>query len=429
METMTTTKYASVSHPSACPTAATRTTQPAASQQSQQHLSAPASQESFVSVQSTGSSIAPPKLQTSDSNLSQLTTYTDAELTSPLSSAASKTSFQNADQLPSTSQIRRVRTPEDAARTPYLNGESAFASPMSITSPVATNGAKRTASGHVKNAPSLPNTPYGTTFPGRDSRRESTSSSGSRAGELAATLKTRLGYAMAKVQHGWEHKSLQEIEQLAAEKARSSRHSISHVDYQRPATNGLTNGTPAMSMYDQYGRGAPQSNGPPPSKRHSGAYPSYMHTSQQPVMSYAAAPRLQPALDLRPTSASRKYPAQQLAYPSSQSNAMSPPRTPVNATPRRPPTIRTETQTKDAEMDALQALIGLGSPHMSQVPQSATTTSSQASPQKMNLDTPRRVTFARSESNSSARPSSSGSSAPSRAQMSATAEELEVQVR
>ncbi|EME47195.1 hypothetical protein DOTSEDRAFT_69219 [Dothistroma septosporum NZE10] len=81
---------------------------------------------------------------------------------------------------------------------------------------------------------------------------------------------------------------------------------------------------------------------------------------------------------------------------------MSPPRTPTNtAATRRPPTIRTELQTAEAERDALQALFQLGSPHTSQMPRRATTASSQASPQRMNLDTPRRVTFARSESDSS----------------------------
>lgn len=367
-----------------------------------QTLSAPASQESFVSVQSAGSS-AGPGLQGSESNLSQITTYTD--LTSPSSSSGSKAA-KDAAQTANNSQTHRVTTPEYANRTPNLNGDNALASPMSITSPVATNGAKRTASGHVKNAHSLSNTPYTSMFPGRDSRRESISSSGSKAGELAATLKTRLGYAMAKVQHGWEHKSLNEVEQLAAHRARTNRNSMSHID-SRPSTSGLSNGTAGLSVYDHSGRSTLQVSGQPPSKRHSGTYSGYVYPGQQP----APTPHLQPAPDIRPTSSSRAYPGPQLHPTTSNNNAMSPPRTPVNVAPRRPPTIRTETQTIEAERDALQALFQLGSPHTSQVPRSATASSSQASPMKTDLDTPRRVTFARSESNSSAGPPSSGSSA------------------
>lgn len=380
------------------PTKATRPVQPG---DPHPPLSAPASQESIVSLQSSLASSVFPRLHTSDSNLSQLTTYTDN--TSPSSSTESNT----APYAPHTSQRpaiqRRQRTPENALHTAHLNGESALASPMSITSPAFTNGAKRTASGHVKNAPSLPNTPYTTTFPERASRRESLSSSGSRAGELAATLKTRLGYAMAKVQNGWEHKQLHEVERLAAQKARTNRHSISHVDH-RPATSGLSNGTSRLTVYDHYhDRDGLNVAGAPPSKRHSGNYSGMLQQASHYTPTLGATPQLQPAPDIRPTSSSRHYPPQATSHHfHTHNNAMSPPRTPVNAVPgRRPPTIRTELQTAEAERDALQALFQLGSPHTSQMPRSATAASSQAWPQKMNLDTPRRVTFARSDSNSS----------------------------
>lgn len=415
METMTATNYAPAPHgqtshmrePHHKP-ATTRTVHAAAHDSDSNHhhthhqtLSAPASQESFVSVQSAGSSVVQ-GLQGSDTNLSQITSYTD--LTSPSSSAGSKAA-KDAAQTANSSQTQRDITPENGNNTPHLNGNSVLASPMSIASPVATNGAKRTASGHVKNAHSLSNTPYTSMFPGRDSRRESISSSGSKAGELAATLKTRLGYAMAKVQHGWEHKTLHEVEQLAAHQARSNRNPMSHID-SRPSTSGLSNGTAGLSFYDNASRTL-QVNGQPPSKRHSGTYSGYAYAPQQS----GPTPHLQPAPDIRPTSSSRPHPGQHFYPTTSNGSAMSPPRTPVNAGPRRPPTIRTETQTIEAERDALQALFQLGSPHTSQVPYSAAASSSQASPMKTDLDTPRRVTFARSESNSSGEPPSSRSSA------------------
>lgn len=374
--------------------------------ESQQSLSAPASQESIVSVQSSVGSSRPPPLQASDSNLSQLTSYTD--LTSP----SSVEGFHNiippgqvaaAAVASSKAQIPRDRTPEDATRN---TNDMALPSPMSITSPAFTNGAKRTASGHVKNASSLSNIPYTGMMQCRGSRRESMSSTSSRAGEFAANLKARLGYAMAKVQNGWEHKTLHEVEQLAAERAQSNRYSLSLVDQSRPGTSGLSNGTAGLSMYDNnYSKGTLDFE-QPPSKRQSGNYSHLVSHSQRPSSSDPA-PRLQPAPDIRPTSSSgARY---QAGYGQGMSHAykgsgMSPPRTPVTSVQaRRPANIRTQTQTAEDEREALQSLLQLGSPHTSQIPRSQTATSSsqgQASP--MNIDlTPRRVTFARSESASS----------------------------
>ena len=363
-------------------------------------LSAPASQESFASIQSTGSS-ARPRLQNSSSNVSQLSSYTD--LTSPTSSAPEQAYGQQ--YATSKPAVARMRTPDE---TQYVqrHDSHAVASPMSVTSSVSTNGTKRTASGYVKNAPSLPDTPSTATFAGRSSRRESISSTGSKAGELAWSLKTRLGYAMAKVQHGWEHKNINEVEQLAAHKISPHRHSMSHLDYsRRPVSSGLSNGTARLSMYESYGHGPSDGTAYPPSKRHSGNYASFMPPS---LPNLATAPRLQPAADIRPTSQRHDHIISS-SQTSNQSNVMSPPRTPVNGYSRRPPTIRTDTQTAEAERDALQALFQLGSPHASQFSrhQHSQQSSSQASPLRSEFATPRKVTFARSESDSSARQSSS----------------------
>ena len=363
---------------------ATRSMQAADSQH--QQLSAPASQESMLSVDSYGSSTGP-RLQSSSSNLSQLTSYTD--LTSPTTSQA--------QDVGKSGGIARVRTPDE--RDAALD---ALASPMSINTPMSVNGTKRTASGHVKQ-PSVSSTPLTSTLGGRRSRAESTSSTGSRAGELAANLKARLGYAMTKVQHGWEHKTFDEVEQLAAAEKAAKRHTMSHTDYaKRPVSAGLSNGTSRLSMYEGYGDGV----APPPSKRHSGSYAAYGHPHYQ----NQPGPRLQPAPDLRPTNGARGY---HPAHQSQRSSAMSPPRTP-NTHPRRPPMLRTDTQTAEAERDALQALFQLGSPHASQISRhtnnASQASSSQASPLRTEFATPRRVTFARSESlesSAGARPSSS----------------------
>ncbi|KAM3423698.1 hypothetical protein BST61_g1110 [Cercospora zeina] len=386
-------------------------------------LSAPASHESMVSVQSSYASSGPP-LHGSDSHLS-----TQTELTSPSSAAGLQRILttippQDATHRPHNVYRPRNQTPENAQPSPTRTAEHALYSPMSITSPVATNGAKRTASGHVKNASSIHTSPCRVQFPGRESRRESVSSSGSKAGEIAATLKARLGYAMAKVHNGWEHKSLAEVEQLAAQRHRS-RTSASQIDHPRPGTSGLSNGASKMSGYDQHGRTMMDMTEAPPSKRTSGNYSQYQaHVQshlQQSQQHFAwqstMPPRLQPAPDIRPTSSQRGGAfAGPILHPLPQhvSNAMSPPRTPISAaSPQRPPTIRTQTQTAEAERDALQALFQLGSPHTSVGPHiprtgTATTNSSQSqmSPARQPDLTPRHAPFVRSESASTS--SSSG---------------------
>lgn len=364
-----------------------------------------------MSVQSQGSSVAP-QLQSSTSDLSQLTNYTDP--TSPALIAPKR--GLDAAYTSAPAEAHRMKTPENEVQNAHTNGEYALASPMSVTSPVSTNGAKRTASGHVKNAPSLPSTPVVTMSNGGRARAESTSSTGSRAGELAQTLKTRLGYAMAKVQNGWENKTIAEVEQLAAHKMSPNRHSMSHVDYSpRPISAGLSNGAARLSMYEMQSHGGLDGTTSPPSKRRSGTYSSFMTSPRQPLSGFGAA-NLQPPADIRPTTTSRQYYS---AAPSSQtsnySTAMSPPRTPINGHSRRPPTLRTDTQTAEAERDALQALFQLGSPHASQVSRQANASqasSTQASPLRTEYPTPRKVTFARSESGSSARASSAEGSLP-----------------
>ncbi|EMC96630.1 hypothetical protein BAUCODRAFT_122613 [Baudoinia panamericana UAMH 10762] len=326
---------------------------PQAQMSSTQPLSTPASQESIVSVQSNGSSV--PAQSQNGSSLSQFTNYTDP--TSP--------DIENAKSTQQTSPS--IATTRAAARTPDIENDDSkgrgMLSPASVTSPVAVNGAKRTASGHVKNTPALPLTPTTAAPAGRRSRAGSMSSTSSRAGELAATLKARLGYAMAKVQNGWEHKTIVEVEQLAAHKVSPNRHSMSHVDYgMRPLSAGLSNGTARLSMYESYG--PPQTDGiaSPPSKRRSGTYDTLLSSS-----GYAPAPHLQPAADIRPMSSSQSYYSAPSRHHGPYSSAMSPPQTPINGAPRRPPTIRTDTQTAEAERDALQALFQLGSPHTYQL--------------------------------------------------------------
>ncbi|QIX00637.1 hypothetical protein AMS68_006154 [Peltaster fructicola] len=215
------------------------------------------------------------------------------------------------------------------------------------------------------------------------------SSTGSRAGELAASLKMRLGYAMTKVQHGWEHKSIRELERLTTPKPMSNEYVVSSIDY-RPRT---------AAGHDTY-QGV-ENTMSPPSKRRSGMF----GTSAAEAFVFQPGRQLQPAAKIHSHQHNRSTDLRSLPLTTMSANAMSPPQTPVSHFPRRPPTIRTDTQTAEAERDALQALTQLGSPHTSQYSRQQNVSqgnSSQASPLRSEFAPIRRVSFARGESDSSA---------------------------
>ena len=180
-------------------------------------------------------------------------------------------------------------------------------------------------------------------------------------------------------------------------------------------TSGISNTNGRYSVYETNGLTSLDGAAFQPSKRHSGNYSSFSMSSSQPTLS--SAPRLQPAPDIRPLGEhqQRHYHTAPSSQSNIQTNAMSPPRTPVNGALRRPPTIRTELQTAEAERDALQALFQLGSPQGSQMPRyhaASQESSLQASPLRSEFATPRKVTFARSESNDSSQGSSDSGSIP-----------------
>jgi hypothetical protein len=366
----------------------------------------PASQDSAItaSTASDADSI-PPRLHSVGSGLSQFSNCTEP---STLSSRSERLEYvKDSAQIPTYPQLSQGPHEGEHTTPIYLGRESAVTSPMSLASPVTTNGTKRTASGHIKTTSTASISLNSVITNGRSTRRDSTSSTGSRASELAASLRTRLSYAMAKVQHGWEHKSIGEVEQLATRKTSTHRHSISLVG--RPTSrHGFGQSAPQYFIHEPYGSATHDSTTSPPSKRHSNS-----HVSHRRGLSLGQSIQLQPAADIRPTTGSRMhyYPPPPLKHASS----MSPPRTPAQRQPRRPPTIRTETQTAEAERDALQALFQLGSPRTAQgtsfFPAASQSTSAQTSPLRSEFPTPRRVAFARSDSdNSSMRPSSSESS-------------------
>ena len=344
-----------------------------------------------------------------------------AQSTTPIAQDSAVTSQQAPERQDTEvttpkSNSTRFRTPLSVRVDPYTEHKQPTdtlspTSPMSITSPThattngasiaTTTGAKRTASGDLK---SLPNTPLSATFShghGRERTYSSTSSTSSRAGDLALALKARLGYAMAKVQRGWEDKGIDEVEDLAAGTKMNGmgggRHSMSHLAQGTAISNGWAHGPGFMSQAPAYEtteqRYAPAFSPEitaavalEPSKRHSGSYGhgySSSTSSSQPTSMHTSAPRLQPAADIRPFSSSQpQLRSAGHRYSHSHSHRHSyhpayPPTTPprrllpnghsaTHGHQHRPPTIRTEKQTAEAEQEALQALFQLGSPQNSQ---------------------------------------------------------------
>ncbi|KAF2456220.1 hypothetical protein BDY21DRAFT_372822 [Lineolata rhizophorae] len=182
--------------------------------------SAPESQGSNESAASAAHARLPRLLSTS-SNLSN-STGPDTAVTSPSSS-------NGAAQLPLPSQDldphrqnfarhpRRPVTPSiqtDLGEAGRSGDASALTSPMALDTPSLVPASKRTASGTVKQT-MLSSAPSRSPAVGH-SRTTSLDSSTSKIGELSANLKTRLSYAMVKVQNGWENHSLHELEDAAA---------------------------------------------------------------------------------------------------------------------------------------------------------------------------------------------------------------------
>ncbi|KAL8778429.1 MAG: hypothetical protein Q9203_003234 [Teloschistes exilis] len=97
--------------------------------------------------------------------------------------------------------------------------------------PTKPQAYKRTADGELKmlnnNNNSHPTSPTVSTQFGH-SRNASTASKGSQMGELSHELRTRLTYAMFKVQNGWQAHNIGEVEAMAARGAPPPFHSPQH---------------------------------------------------------------------------------------------------------------------------------------------------------------------------------------------------------
>ncbi|KAF2639470.1 hypothetical protein P280DRAFT_37958 [Massarina eburnea CBS 473.64] len=343
----------------------------------------PDSQESYVSAVS--NTFSAPKLPSSSSNLSTSTTG-DTDLASPPACKVASAQIRPAGGAIPPSPVRARAAQDaapriDAANAPRTGDTAASPMSMSLESPM-TQGFKRTADGSVKG--SGPPIARPVAPPRGHKRTKSTETS--RIGELSAQLKTRLSYAMVKVQNGWEKQSLEELEERTSQqgsptsvagRSNGSRlifHSPTDADRQR-RPSGISEISDQMMI-------SPGQNTPSDPSRSLAATPSsFWRPGPKPTMSAAAnlisvigsdagaGPLLGPAPDLssrrkRRSSASRHPPpllgSTQRKHYSDISGLAASPRAPI--TPRAG-ILRMPSQ--QAEKDAVDTLLFMSSPNNS----------------------------------------------------------------
>ncbi|KAF4538006.1 Ribosome biogenesis protein bms1 [Lasiodiplodia theobromae] len=382
----------------------------------------PASQESNVSASSSASYA--PALLSSQSNVST-ESVVDTELTSPATSNVSSQCqpFNQAAPAPANQEdVRpppRAVTPQPAPNMSEKPQNTSSASPMTVDTPTISQGTKRTASGAVK----LPSSSAGLTATGLCTSENPVSTNAlaslSRIGKLSADLKTRLSYAMIKVQNGWEQKSIDELE-TATTSQRTSRSAT-----QTPTSAKFRNATDSPHAYDRRRRPSALSD---PSDRYLGTpgaqrSPSKIRTfgptdfgrvdptdedarpSTASTFSSSAssAPTLAPALDISPKRHRRStstrappmlgsQPKVQITKPFTDVGA---PATPMPGKPQRPVGIL-RMPSQQAEMDAVDSLLFMSSPnnsaHLAHTSASATSTA-HPSPLKTEFPAAKRVAF------------------------------------
>lgn len=334
-------------------------------------------------------------LQSTSSNHSQSTTDEQDAATPPTSTSDgfSSQSTNQDGQLSQLSQLSQIA----AAQQPMKNTSAARQSlPNGPTA-----GHKRTADGQVK--PPSPPSPHASVARGH-SRNTSTVSNvssvaSSRIGEvnkdlhfpgnnpnllqLSSELRTRLSYAMVKVNNGWQSNTIDEVESLASQAGSptsststlhgrrhpitSPRAAIASVQnrddipintiIQTPTTDFdlYSRGEPAQLTYESFWRGHSTAI-PPPRSSH----------VTSPSSSKAG---LAPPADIRPHPSSRRSHTPKFSRPptipgqGSNSSHTSMPRTPNRGDYNmESKSLQTPTQKTIQEQDAIETLLFMSSP-------------------------------------------------------------------
>ena len=333
-------------------------------------------------------------LQTASSNNSQSTMDGHDVVSSPPTSTSDGSSSQNTNpdrQLSQLSQLSQLA----AAQEPL--GQTSSTRPnLSVAS---TAGYKRTADGQVK--PLSATSPESPHFGGHSRNSSSvsnvSSATSSRIGgvrppsssrssradnhQLSSELKTRLTYAMVKVNNGWQSNTIEEIESLASQ-AGSPTSSTSTLQGRRnlltsPRTaianiqshNSVTYNQRPAADFDLYSREQPSRTYESFWRDHSTTtYPTHRHV-QAPATSPPLSKALAPPADIHPTPSSRRSSTPKFTKPptipthgSNSPYQNSAPRTPHRTDFRENIVIQTPTQKTIQEQDAIETLLFMSSP-------------------------------------------------------------------
>ncbi|KIW73063.1 hypothetical protein PV04_01210 [Phialophora macrospora] len=351
-----------------------------------------------ASASETSKPSKPANLTLSTSDVSRSTNDLPAdpeELTPPTSAISSPGDVRAAESLsqPKCSQSAAEATGNDGAGEPRA-GSTSQSPPPEISS-----GTKRTASGEVKRASvnGLGEVLAKSNGTGH-AHTSSTLSNGSKGNvlELSQQLRTKLKYAMVKVQNGWQTRSLDEVESLASQSPRSTVSGFQHF-HDHPVLS------PRTAMSRKYQRESSESD----TSDSTGALESQgLVTGSPQVPSHRA---LAPPVDIVP--GSRRRPTPNAAYHAVNGSHMQ--SSTLHST--RPPTSqRTPSQNAAMEADAVETLLFMASPnnsgynppsHASQESslRTAQAFSSQTSPlrtqfSQTSMASPKKVVFSDSES-------------------------------
>ncbi|KAI4146726.1 MAG: hypothetical protein L6R39_003352 [Caloplaca ligustica] len=305
------------------------------------------------------------------------------------STSLSNQSSQQRTRSPSPVHANNVREtgnlPARLSNSPPYTSQRPTSQPTDVgnASPYKSPAAKRTSSGHIKPAENGHGTSASDGSLKGHSRNTSTASKSSQVSELSHELRTRLSYAMFKVQNGWQSHNLNELEAMTLP---GTTHTSAITQLQQAAASPVTASTPPKhyhssptrpSMAYEYPYSPPTSTRSPPLRQPGAPDAGFMqdhatghvrdgispqHTSQR-------GPSLAPPADILPRN-SRQPQTTNMRPPrlnttsvhSNGANDLSPHTGPSTPSRRPASTIRTPSQKADAEKDAVETLMFMSSP-------------------------------------------------------------------
>ncbi|KAJ9608842.1 hypothetical protein H2200_006613 [Cladophialophora chaetospira] len=269
------------------------------------------------------------------------------ELTPPTSAISSQTESQ------STESLSQLKDSQDGGQKLQKNGvtERRLGSTSQSPPPENAAGIKRTASGDVKRASANSGEVLAKPNSAMHSHTSSAISNGSKGNvlELSQQLRTKLKYAMVKVQNGWQTRSLDEVESLASQSPRSTISGFQHFHDHQVLS-------PKTAMSRQYQRESSESASSDSTVALEGRGLINMVESPQ-VPSRRS---LAPPVDIVP--GSRRRPTPNAGHHTVNGSHM-PSRAFHSARP--PPSHRTPSQNAAMEADAVETLLFMASPNNS----------------------------------------------------------------